>query len=672
VLTGVLVVGGFSLGVHLHNLHNGVIAASFTAVGLVVGLKRPGHRMADLFMATGVSEAVIFFGRQFGTYIGTHPGVAFPGAAWVTWLGVWPLALVLVVFGVTIMSFPDGRLPSHRWRVVVAAMTAAGVILAVVSALWPVEYATDSLVVTHPFRLPGYGLVREPWVPAAQNIYLLDQIAWVVCVVSRLRGAEGDEAEQLKWFVYSVVVGLMVMIASVVFLASPVAGVLAVPIIPVAAGIAIVKFRLYDIDLVINKTLVVGSMGAVITAIYVAVVVGAGAMLGLSTQSNLWLSLLATTVVALAFEPLRQRVQRAANRLVYGHRATPYEALARLSAQLSVQSRHTDLLASVVSSLAEGIGATEATLWVGSEAELVAMATWPSPDDQHPPRAVVKGVSALSDGRRSHVQPIIQHGEVRGAITVTKAGREPLRPTENRLLSDIAAQAGLVIDNVGLSAELGTRLQQISAQSVELRAAAKRIVSAQDAARRRIERDLHDGAQQSLVTLAMTLQSVSQSATAANNGELVADLDQARHQLAQALVELREMARGIHPAILTEAGLEAALGFLAERSAVPVHLNIRLGSRILPEVEATAYFVVSESLTNAAKHSGASAIVVSVDIEDDHLLIEIADQGSGGADGHWGSGLQGLADRLATLHGVLTVVSPSGEGTRIRAEIPCG
>jgi signal transduction histidine kinase len=260
---------------------------------------------------------------------------------------------------------------------------------------------------------------------------------------------------------------------------------------------------------------------------------------------------------------------------------------------------------------------------------------------------------------------------LRGAVTLTPAPGEVLTAAETRLLDDLVAQTGLVIDHVGLGVELQERLHQISVQAAELQAAAKRIVTAQDEARRRIERDLHDGAQQRLVTLALGLQAVSGRAASTGDPELVAKIEEARHQLSQALAELREMARGIHPAILTQEGIEAALSFLAERAPFPVRLDVCLERRLAPEVETTAYFVVSEGLTNAAKHSGATGITVTGRLDDARLWIEVTDNGRGGADGHWGSGLQGLVDRLATLNGRLTVHSPIGGGTRLRAEIPC-
>lgn len=666
-LCAVLVVAGFSLGFHLSNLHNGLIAAAFEAVGVFVVSRRPGNREGWLFIATGLAHAVMFFGRQYGLH---DP---LPGAEWITWVGVWPLALVLVLSGVTLICFPHGRLPSPRWRPVVAAMVAVGALLALASALWPVEYASDDLSLPHPFQIAGYDAVQQVWSNVRAASYPLFQLAWVTAVVVRMRRAEGDEARQLRWFAYAVGIGAVAMAVGLVAFRSPVLGVLAVPLIALAAGVAIVKYRLYDIDPVINKTLVVGAMAAIVTAGYVVVVVGVGHLIGVGAGPSPVLSIVATALVAIAFEPARRRVQRLADRLVYGDRPSPYEALARLSTELSRGGRHADLFAGLASTVADGVGAAAVTLWVGSDAQLVAVASWPPAADQGSQlTAGPTQLAALEEGERAHVRRIVHQGSLRGAVTLTKVPGEVLTASEDRLLHDLVAQAGLVIDNAGLGVELQHRLHEISVQAAELQAAAKRIVSAQYDARRRIERDLHDGAQQRLVTLALSLQAVSVRAAATGDDELAAKLAEARHQLSRALAELREMARGIHPAILTQEGLEAALGFLAERAALPVRLDVCLQRRLSQDVEATAYFIVSEALTNAAKHSGASSVAVAGQLRDGRLQIEVTDDGGGGADGRWGSGLQGLVDRLATLDGRLTVDSPAGGGTCLRAEIPCG
>ena len=673
LICAVLVAGGFGLGAYMANLHNGLIAAGFTAVGVFVVLRRPGNREAWLFIATGVAHAVMFFGRQYGLYDASHPDSTLPAVEWVTWVGVWPLPLVLVLVGVTIMSFPDGRLPSPQWRVVVAAMTAAGALLSLASALWPTEYAENSLSVPHPLDVGGYDTVQRLWDVVGPPLYLSFQVAWAACLVVRLRRAQGDEARQLRWFVYAVFMAALAMVLGFVVFNSAAVGVLSAAVMPVAAGAAILKYRLYDIDPVINKTLVVGVMAGIVTAGYVAVVVGVGNLAGVSASPNLVLSLVATAIIAVAFDPVRRRVQSWADRLVYGHRVSPYEALARLSTQLSVGGRRSELFAGLASTVADGVGAAEVTLWVGSGEDLVAVASWPPRDGEDWQLTTTpQDLASLADGGRTHVRPIVHQGAPRGAVTLTKAAGEVLSPAEDRLLSDLVAQAGLVIDNMGLGAELQDRLHQISVQAAQLRAAAKRIVAAQDEARRRIERDLHDGAQQRLVTLALSLQAVSERAASGEDDDLAARVEQARRQLSEALAELREMARGIHPAILTQQGLEAALGFLAERSPVPVRVEARLDQRLATEVEAAAYFLVSEALTNSAKHSGASRIVVAASLDHGNLSIQVSDNGTGGADGRWGSGLQGLADRLATLDGRLVVHSPPGGGTRLWAEIPCG
>ncbi len=672
LLCAMLVAGGFSLGLRLANLHNGLIAATFTAVGVFVVIRRRGNREGWLLIATGLAHAVMFFGRQYGLYASDGRD-ALPGAEWVAWLGVWPLALVLVLVGVTLMCFPDGRLPSPRWRIVVAAMMTAGALLSLASALWPVEYSATALSLPHPLHLAGYDTVQHPWSIVRSAIYPLFQLAWVAAVVVRLRRARGDEARQLRWFAYAVTMGAAAMAVGLLVFGSPLLGVLAVPAIALAAGVAIVKYRLYDIDLVISKTLVVGTMAAIITAGYVVVVVGVGRLVGAPASPNAVLSLVATALVAIAFEPARRRVQRVADRLVYGDRPSPYEALARFSTHLTRGGKNADLFTGLASTVADGVGAAEVTLWVGDDEQLVAVASWPPAAEEGAALTMAhRTLASLKEDGQTHVRPIVHQGSLRGAVTLTKAPGDVLTASEDRLLRDLVAQAGLVIDNAGLGVELQHRLHQISAQADELQAAAKRIVAAQYEARRRIERDLHDGAQQRLVTLALSLQAVSRHAASSGDDELATTVEEARRQLSDALGELREMARGIHPAILTQEGLEAALGFLAERAALPVRLDVTLGRRLGDDVEATAYFVVSEALTNAAKHSAASSIVIAASLRAGRLQIEVTDDGIGGADGHWGSGLQGLVDRLATLGGRLTVDSPAGGGTRLRAEIPCG
>lgn len=642
LLVALLVGYGWFLGFHLDNVHNGLIAASFSAVGLYVVRMRPRHLEGWLFVAVGVVHAVMFFGRQYGRVEGV-----LPGASWIGWLGVWPLPLAIALTGWTFMAFPHGRMLSPAWRRAGLVMFAVATVMATMAALWPVDHDRIGLIASHPLELPGAEVAGRFW-PYLLPSYALFQVLWTAAVVVRLRRARGDEARQMRWLVYATVVAMVLLATGLVVLRSPVPGALAVPLIPVAAGIAILKYRLYNIDPVINKTLVIGSLALVVTAGYIAIVVGVGALTPVGTG---WLSLLTTAIVAVAFEPLRRRVQHLADRLVYGHRATPYEALSRLSAQLDEAPE--ELLDGIAATVANAVGATEVVVWVGEEARLFPKAGWPGrPDPSEPSR-----LGALDRGPLRHVRPVVHHGTVCGVITLRKPVGETLTPAEDRLLADLVAQTGLVI------------AQQQQAQ--ELQAAARRIVTAQDAARRRIERDLHDGAQERLVTMGLDLGSLEEQAKATGEPELAARARALRAQLLEATAELRELARGLHPMVLTQAGLEAAMSMLADRSAIPVRLTVALADRLPHEVEATAYYMVSEALTNAARHSGAEVVTVEVTKVAEGLQVQVSDDGCGGARHGDGSGLQGLADRLAAVGATLTIDSPVGGGTRIRTVLPC-
>jgi signal transduction histidine kinase len=246
-------------------------------------------------------------------------------------------------------------------------------------------------------------------------------------------------------------------------------------------------------------------------------------------------------------------------------------------------------------------------------------------------------------------------------VKVAAILHDPALLEEPELVRGAGAAAGLALRNQRLDAELRARYE-------ELRASRARLVAAGDDARRRIERDLHDGAQQHLVSLALTLR-LARLAT--EDGTKAAGLlDAGIEALKLGLRELRELARGIHPAVLTERGLEAAVDGLAARAPVPVTVTIELGSRLPPALESAAYFVVSEALTNVAKYASAANASVTIVEQDGQVVIEVRDDGRGGATAREGSGLSGLADRVAALDGSLSVDSPAGEGTTIRGRLP--
>jgi signal transduction histidine kinase len=644
-----LVAYGATLGFHLSNLHNALLALTFAGVGLYVLRARPGHLVGRLFVVQGVAAAIMYFGRQVGLH-----SPPLPGAAWLAWVSIWLVPLVVAVAGIAVMVFPTGRHLSRRWRTASYVMIALATLIALASALWPIEDDWRRSDLVFPFDLGGQDAAQAIFGPLMLSCYLGFQVLWAAAVVNRLRRAVSDEARQLRWFVFAVGVSLLLILAGEIVWRTPLPGLLTLPLIPLAAGVAIVRYRLYDIDPVINKTLVGGAMVLLIFVGYVGVVVGLGALLPVSDRV---LALAATAAVAVVFEPVRRRVQMLADRLVYGRRATPYETLSRLSAQLARDDE--GLLEGLAATIAGGVGASAVVVWLGDAERMEAVAAWPSRPD-----AGARSLAELGS-RRELVRPVWHDGIVRGALVLTKSPGELLTPGEDRLLGDLVAQTGLVIDH-------RARLEQVARQAAELQAAARRIVTAEDSARRRIERNLHDGAQQRLVSLGMELGALVERAAATGDPDLVRKAEHARGQLLAATSELREMARGVHPAVLTEDGLEAALGNLVDQSPVLVRLHVALDRRPPSEVEATAYFLVSEALTNAARHAGASVVDVDVSLDDDRLAVEVSDDGTGGAYLEPGGGLQGLADRLSALGARLEVVSPRGGGTTVRTVLACG
>jgi signal transduction histidine kinase len=239
---------------------------------------------------------------------------------------------------------------------------------------------------------------------------------------------------------------------------------------------------------------------------------------------------------------------------------------------------------------------------------------------------------------------------------------DPVLLEQGAIVEAATSAARLALENERLNAELRAQLE-------EVRASRARLVGAADAERRRLERDLHDGAQQRLIALALAISLTREQAN--GNPELRDTLHQAAREAQLALTELRELARGLHPSILSEAGLGAALDSLAERSTLPVSICGACGGRMPDDVEATAYFVVSEALANAAKHSEGSAVQIRLRLLESHLIVEITDDGVGAADPTRGSGLRGLSDRVAAIGGTLRIASPAGVGTTLTAEMPC-
>ena len=329
-----------------------------------------------------------------------------------------------------------------------------------------------------------------------------------VSLIVRYRYAGRDERQQIKWLAFVAALALVSQavafaslvacgcdnspVANVAFIGTEVAAFIG---IPAAITIAILRYRLYDIDLIINRALVYGLIATALTAIYVGVVVGVGALVGSSGSSTL--TIVAAVAIALLFQPLRRRAQRLANRLVYGDRATPYQVLSDFAERMAGTYALDDVLERMASILADGTGATRVDVWLRVGGELRPVAAWPADAPGLDPIALAAG-DALPAFDMTRAVAVRHGAELFGAMTLIKPRNEPLTPTEDKLVEDLASQAGLVLRNARLAAELQ--------ESVDaLRASRRRLVEAQDEERRKIERNLHDGAQQQLVALSVQL-----------------------------------------------------------------------------------------------------------------------------------------------------------------------
>ena len=638
--------------------------AGFATVGALLGWKRPANPVGWLLSATGLSYAF----ANGGLLLLQSPGTR----AWGTWSG-WIYFLGIGFVVLVLLLFPTGSLPSRRWRPVAWAAGIAMVAWALGNSFAPVSVSSGS---PSPLGVAGpagrvfafLGGVSGPLLVAAG-------LAAIVSLAFRYRRAGTVEREQLKWLVYAG--GLIAAAALAVILIGSIgpggdtvnnlqnaitSG--AVALVPIAIGIAIFRYHLYDIDVVINKTLVYGSLAVFITGVYVAIVVGIGSLAQRGARPSLGLSIVATAVVAVAFQPVRERVQRLANRLVYGRRATPYEVLADFAGRMAGAYAAEDLLPRMARILAEGTGATRADVWLKSGEVFHDGAAWPPEAAPLPPaRATAADVPAYPAADR--ILPVRYQGEVLGALSVVKRPGESLTPTEDRLLADLAGQVGLVLKNAGLREQLLARLD-------EIRASRQRLVAAQDSERRRIERNIHDGAQQQLVALAIKL-SITESMIGTDTEgerELLAEL---RQDAAGAVEELRDLARGIYPPLLASMGLVAALEAQARKAPVPTTVTADGVGRYPQDLEAAVYFCVLEALQNVAKYAGATRADVRLAVSGHHLRFEVTDDGAGfdPQSRGYGTGLQGMADRLHAHGGSLDVRSAPGAGTTVSGRLPC-
>jgi signal transduction histidine kinase len=380
-------------------------------------------------------------------------------------------------------------------------------------------------------------------------------------------------------------------------------------------------------------------------------------------------------VVAVAFQPVRERVQRLANRLVYGKRATPYEALSTFADQLGATMPAEELLPHLAQVLAGATGAARTQVWLSAGDRLRLEAAYPADGPARPPaQPIALPPRGLPDFPGVTTAFEVSHGGERlGALTLAKRPGEALTPVERRLAAQLAAQAGLVLHNAGLTEQLTERM-------AELLASRKRIVEAADGERRRLERNIHDGAQQQLVALSVMAR-LAETTVDSDKDSARAMVAQAQADAAGALENLQDLARGIYPPLLAEQGVVPALEAQARKAPLPVTVEANGLGRYPQEAEAAVYFCALEALQNVAKYARASRATIrlagpggpdSPAAGAGALEFSVTDDGAGfdpGASGY-GTGLQGMADRLAALGGSLQVRSEPGHGTTVTGRLP--
>ncbi len=642
-----------------------VAFSMFGVVGALLLSRLPRNRIGALLLYGSSISAVGYVAGEWLTYLWRHGTTEGPGVvalAYVNNLG-WVIGILPVLLLLPLL-FPDGRPPSPRWRVLAWA-TAAALVVLIVAVVFGSEVLTgsvDTVEVANPLFVRALEDVLGTGADATFNLIVFGLLgASLASLIVRFRRSRGAERQQIKWVALAVVLLLVALLLDTLIaglasesslLGSVVLGT-AFLALPVSVAVAVLQYHLYDLDVVVKKTLVAGTF-AVLAVLAYGVVVGLYALIGTEGASSGTVFVVAL-VLGLAFRPVTRFVRRFADRVVYGRRATPYEVLTEFSERMGEVYATQDVLSRMAQILGQGAGAASARVWLRVGSTMRVAASWPS--DAPVPDPVPAAGDAFPELGSETAVEVRDGGELLGALSVAMPVNDPMTPAKERLVRDLASQAGLVLRNVGLVEEL--------------RASQRRLVTARDEERRRLERNIHDGAQQQLVALTVKMR-LARSLASKDADKTAAMLEQMQAEAQAALEDLRDLARGIYPPLLADQGLPAALDAQARKSPLPVEVTPDGVQRYGPEVEAAVYFSILEALQNAAKYAEATRVAVRLGEEDGRLTFEVEDDGRGFEPDrtHHGSGLQGIADRLHALDGSVEVRSRPGEGTLVAGRIP--
>jgi two-component system NarL family sensor kinase len=620
----------------------------FATPGAVMVARRPANPIGWLLCTIGLTQGITGFANQYGHYaLVTRPG-SLPGGVpalmttivWVVLFGLVPLLVLL---------FPDGQLPSRRWRPVVWAVAAALAVLLVAQLLAPGPIGNERRHPDNPLGIPGALPLLELVFGGGLLALLAATLASLVALIGRFRRAGGQERQQLKWFAYATLVLAVSLALSFTPWNSYWIGLAGVGLFTTGIAVAIVRHHLYDIDLLINRTLVYGLLTALVVGLYVATVGLLGVVL--QQRAGLLASLVATGVVAVVFQPLRQRLQRAVNRLLYGDRQDPYKVLAGLGQRLEATVAPQAVLPGVVETIAGALRLPYVAIELrrGDDVELAAVFG----------RAVGEPLAV----------PLVYQAESIGRLLLgPRAPGESFSPADRRLLVDLAGPVAMAASAVRLTGDLQRSRQ--------------RLVTALEEERRRLRRDLHDGLGPTLAGVTLEIGAARQLL---GRDPAAADALLARLQAETkaATAEIRRVVYGLRPPALDELGLVGAIREEAGRFAAAEQVGGTAGPGLLVSVEASedldglpaavevaAYRIALEALTNVARHANASRCTIELTVHDG-LELAVTDDGTGlPADYRAGVGLTSLRERAAELGGACTVASLPTGGTTVRAHLP--
>ncbi len=648
----------------------GVLSLAFPTVGVLIAARLPTNPIGWIFCGMGLLYAAQRFSTAYADYA-LLENLAFPGGEYVAWFsGLIDFSGPILAGVFVMLLFPDGHLLSRRWRIVAWAAACGAVLTELYDAFYPEDLSTHSYVM-NPFGVVGViggGVTTYEFFIASavvgEMLLLTSILAALFSLFVRLHRAWGDERQQLKWFLYATVpaVGcfsfillsfIIVDFTEVVF-GTPFipfsgsyddvhyVGVFALLIVPVFTYIAIVRYHLYDVDVVINRTLVYGALTSCVVGIYVLAVVALGALF--QTQGNLAVSLSATGLVAVLFQPFRSRLQRSVNRLMYGERDDPYAVISRLGRRLEATLAPDTVLPTVVETIAQALKLPYAAILLKDDEGFRTAAAYGSPRVE------------------PETLPLVYQREEIGRLVLSpRSPGEGFSDTDRGLLEDLARQAEVAVHAVRLT--------------TDLQHSRERLVATREEERRRLRRDLHDGLGAQLAGLnvqAGTLRRLIPRDPAAAD-EVVVEL---RDELRSAIADIRRLVYDLRPPALDDLGLVEALRRLSERYGSkddPLRVVVEAPEDLpnLPAaVEVAVYRITQEALTNVARHARARNCVVRLAINKD-VALEIVDDGVGiPAQRGAGVGLSSMSERASELGGSCVVEPVPESGTRVLVRLP--